>query len=600
MIYVNSITIYPSNVTLTKGKWYYGAYAEICPLDATCKCVTWHSSNPEVASVNEYGYICGVSAGAAVIYATAQDGSGAVGFCNVTVNAPIMVNSVVVTPETKTANVGEKFGLSATVYPANAEDRRIRWTSCDYSVADVDDVTGCVTAKSPGTTCICANAIDGSGVYGCCEVTVNANIDNDNDGSDDVSAYGLKATTACRVRTDTVISDDTILKNSSGSNVVLQKDNEVYLLSDDKIIGGSYTSDSSTRNDWYRILYDGMMMYVTADSFDKITLPAPETPSGREVTVNTGGVNLNIRPTPSTDKSEIGKFANGTVVRLTNATPQNENWYAVYGQTTDGIYSYGWCSGEYLGNYVEYGTLVDVDTLNVRSGAGTGYTSIGTISKGGAVEILEKNCTTGSGYTWHKILYNGSIGYVVAGNNTPNFTFETRWVTLDTWSSSTLTYSFSSNGVTMLKSLEGFRPTAYIASSSESLYTIGYGHVITDGTKSVTINNDTYSTLTEELATTLLLQDLNNTFIPRFNIFLEENEIVLNQNQYDACIMDCFQKGQNIWSKQERLIAKFIFENQYFDNYDKVLTAFLDRTTNVGLTNRRTKEANLFVYGTYS
>ena len=119
---INSITICPSNVTITKGKWYYGAYAEICPLDATCKCVTWHSSNPEVASVNEYGYICGVSAGAAVIYATAQDGSGAVGFCNVTVNAPIMVNSVVVTPETKTANVGEKFELSATVYPANAED----------------------------------------------------------------------------------------------------------------------------------------------------------------------------------------------------------------------------------------------------------------------------------------------------------------------------------------------------------------------------------------------------------------------------------------------------------------------------------------------
>jgi len=46
------------------------------------------------------------------------------------------------------------------------------------------------------------------------------------------------------------------------------------------------------------------------------------------------------------------------------------------------------------------------------------------------VEILEKNCATGSGYTWHKILYNGTVGYVVAGNNTPNFTFETSWVAL--------------------------------------------------------------------------------------------------------------------------------------------------------------------------
>ena len=37
-----------------------------------------------------------------------------------------------------------------------------------------------------------------------------------------------------------------------------------------------------------------------------------------------------------------------------------------------------------------------------------------------------------------------------------------------------------------------------------------------------------------------------------------------------------------------------------YASYDKVLTAFLDGTTNVGLTNRRTKESNLFVYGTYS
>jgi len=81
---------------------------------------------------------------------------------------------------------------------------------------------------------------------------------------------------------------------------------------------------------------------------------------------------------------------------------------------------------------------------------------------------------------------------------------------------------------------------------------------------------------------------------------LKNNNIVLNQSQYDACIMDCFQKGQNIWANQVRLIAKFIAAKQYFDNYNKVLTAFLDGTTNAGLINRRTKEATLFAYGTYS
>ena len=172
MICINSITICPENITITKGKWYHGAYAQVCPTNATCQCVTWHSSNPNVANVNQNGYIFGVSEGSAVIYATAQDGSGAVGFCNGTVVSPVKVSSVTVTPSTKTVNVGDTFCLSATVCPTNAEDKRIRWTSCDCSIADVDYLTGCVTAKSAGTTCICANAIDGSGVQGCCEVTI--------------------------------------------------------------------------------------------------------------------------------------------------------------------------------------------------------------------------------------------------------------------------------------------------------------------------------------------------------------------------------------------------------------------------------------------
>lgn len=172
MIYVNSITICPENITITEGKWYYGAYAEICPTNATCKCVTWNSSNSNVASVNEHGYICGVTEGTAVIYAIAQDGSGTVGFCTVTVVPPIKVSSITVMPSNKSASVGEMFNLSTIVCPTNAEDKRIRWTSCDCSVAEVDYLTGCVTAKSAGTTCICANAVDGSGIYGCCTVTI--------------------------------------------------------------------------------------------------------------------------------------------------------------------------------------------------------------------------------------------------------------------------------------------------------------------------------------------------------------------------------------------------------------------------------------------
>ena len=86
-------------------------------------------------------------------------------------------------------------------------------------------------------------------------------------------------------------------------------------------------------------------------------------------------------------------------------------------------------TAEAIDKYVEYGTLVDVDALNVRSGAGSAFTRLGVLQKGETVEILEKNCEEADGYTWHKILYQGSVGYVVAGNQTDNFRFEFRHLT---------------------------------------------------------------------------------------------------------------------------------------------------------------------------
>ena len=52
-------------------------------------------------------------------------------------------------------------------------------------------------------------------------------------------------------------------------------------------------------------------------------------------------------------------------------------------------------------------TGVTTGDLNVRKGASTEYTRIGTLTKGTKVEIVEK-CSNG----WYKIKYNGSYGYV--------------------------------------------------------------------------------------------------------------------------------------------------------------------------------------------
>lgn len=97
MICVRSVSVSPSSVTIRAGDWFTCATAEVCPTNATCDEVLWHSSNESVAGVNSaIGYIYGLSPGTARIYATATDGSGASDYLVVTVtsgNSTVYVNS---------------------------------------------------------------------------------------------------------------------------------------------------------------------------------------------------------------------------------------------------------------------------------------------------------------------------------------------------------------------------------------------------------------------------------------------------------------------------------------------------------------------------
>ena len=66
---------------------------------------------------------------------------------------------------------GSRVQLTATVYPAYADDSRVSWSSSDRWVAAVDN-DGIVYAKSSGTATITCEALDGSGVKATCTVTV--------------------------------------------------------------------------------------------------------------------------------------------------------------------------------------------------------------------------------------------------------------------------------------------------------------------------------------------------------------------------------------------------------------------------------------------
>ena len=454
---VTSVIVSPESLSLNIGESAC-LEATVLPENATTKAILWTSGNSEIAEVDASGRVTAKAAGTTSVCATAQDGNGVSGYCSVTVHT-VPVTSVTVSPESLSLNIGETACLEATVLPENATTKAILWTSGNSEIVEVD-ANGRITAKAAGTTSVCATAQDGNGVSGCCTVTVTII----------PTVKGLKTIARCRVRKEMSMDDSAILKDSSNSNVVLAINDMVPLLSNNKI---SYNSRL-----WYRILYKGMMMHVTADddSFEETDVPAPPTPpSGTDILVLSDSRVLNLRCSPDIGSMLIGTFRAGTPLILTNAKPQNSKWYAVYGQTSDGSYSYGWCSGDFIGSYQEFGTLVDPDYLTVRTGPGFSYESPGKIYKGETVRILEKNCATGSGYTWHKILYNNSVRYVVAGNTTPCFEFETKFVSL-----TNIVYGDLPSTETIIQNLQNC-PTSVIPSKDKPTCVAVASHMLRQG-----------------------------------------------------------------------------------------------------------------------
>ena len=138
--------------------------ATIYPENATDTTIIWTSSDETIVKVSSSGYIIGVSAGKASITASCGDVSAS---CEVEV-VIIEPNEVVLDKQTIITTVNSVNQLHATVYPEDATDKTIIWTSSDESVAKVSD-SGCVAGISEGKATITASCGD---VSASCEVEV--------------------------------------------------------------------------------------------------------------------------------------------------------------------------------------------------------------------------------------------------------------------------------------------------------------------------------------------------------------------------------------------------------------------------------------------
>ena len=163
---VKSLKLNPKKMTLA----LYGSQQlglTIKPADAFNPNISWTSSNPAVASVDQNGWVAGLSGGTAVI--TAVSGNGKKAKCKLTVKE-VKPEGVAFEKPFVTLNPGKTFTSAVRMTPEAVSNPTVRYSSSNTAVATVSD-SGVITAKATGIATITVTA-DANGVQNTCRVSV--------------------------------------------------------------------------------------------------------------------------------------------------------------------------------------------------------------------------------------------------------------------------------------------------------------------------------------------------------------------------------------------------------------------------------------------
>lgn len=135
--------------------------ASIMPSDATDKKVTWESSDTSVASVDENGTVTPCGVGTATVTVTTNDG-GFKAECIVRVTIyDVPVRAVFIENAIEALRINGDYRLTAYVYPENARNKSVSWSSSDPNVVTVD-ADGNLRGISEGNAMIAVTSNNGA------------------------------------------------------------------------------------------------------------------------------------------------------------------------------------------------------------------------------------------------------------------------------------------------------------------------------------------------------------------------------------------------------------------------------------------------------
>ena len=177
---VESVSLDKTSITLTEGD-SETLTATVYPDNATNKNVSWKSSDESVATVSN-GVVTAIKAGTATITVTTENGSKTA-TCQVTVKAK-QINVAYINIDQNSVHLkeGESILLTVTVYPSNATNKNVNWTSSNVKVASVSS-EGKVTAIKRGVATITAKSVSSSSKDSIQIIVDKKDIDGNHEGT---------------------------------------------------------------------------------------------------------------------------------------------------------------------------------------------------------------------------------------------------------------------------------------------------------------------------------------------------------------------------------------------------------------------------------
>lgn len=133
--------------------------ATVLPKDTNNKKLTWTSSDPSIATVNEDGRVKGLRPGTVTITAASAEAPEVTG--SIDVQVVRLAKSVAFVQKEYDVIIGQTAQLSVTVSPEDTTDKSVTYQSNNPKKVSVDE-NGVVTALAAGKATITATTADGS------------------------------------------------------------------------------------------------------------------------------------------------------------------------------------------------------------------------------------------------------------------------------------------------------------------------------------------------------------------------------------------------------------------------------------------------------